>query len=186
MVRPIHMDLAKKQKLVNRVRVSFKWSYAATFYYFEVLWHISLRHHLPRLGFSQPFESSRCAVTLVIYNTNTTTRTSGSMCDTVRLALDELVLFSLRVQWENTYTWEWQNIYENSSTLPESTFPYFVSAPQNRGTLTQIAYAVHAKHPNLCFFPAGVLWNPLPLQYMIIYICIHIYIQTFICKQMWT
>ena len=44
----------------------------------------------------------------------------------------------------------------------ESTFPYFFESPKNRGRLTQIAYAVHAKHSNLCFFPRGCHGPPRP------------------------
>ena len=53
----------------------------------------------------------------------------------------------------------------------ESTFPYFFERPQNRGRLTQIAYAVHAKHSNLCFFPRGCHGPPRPYNIYIYETC---------------
>ena len=100
---------------------------------------------------------------LQYYNTNTTTRTSGSMCDTVRLALDNFVFFSSNTMGKHVHVrmTKYTKTHQRSeSELTRSLRGinisiYFFERPTNRGMLTQIAYAVHAKHSHLCFFPRG-------------------------------
>ena len=82
------MDLTKKTKTRQRSESEPQVSLRGHFTPFRgVLTYMTLKSPTTN-RISTIFESSRCEVTLEIYNTNTTTVTSGSMCETVRLALD--------------------------------------------------------------------------------------------------
>ena len=83
------------------------------------------------------------------------------------------LFFALQIQWENTYTWEWQNIRKLingarvslRATYAQSTFTVFFERSKKQ-TAPHTNRLRGARETLKCmFFPAGVPCTPPPLQY---------------------